>query len=74
LEGPSVGLDGAKIVGCCSKKRDVIVRVSTAILWDVLIIFIQTVTPAQPAHFLFYLDSTNGPGLLVLETVVEWAN
>jgi hypothetical protein len=38
---------------------------------DAFYLCLKTVTPAQPANFLFYLDSNDGPGWFIVETVVE---
>jgi len=62
LELPPEGLPGVKIQPS-SRKRRVIVRFLLKIPSISLTNSCeQTVTPIQPANFLFSLDSSNGPG------------
>lgn len=63
LEVPEGGLEGVKIVPSATKNRGVVVSLSVPfILSMTLKKALKTVTPAQPANFLFYIDSSYGPG------------
>ncbi|RDB24044.1 Trafficking protein particle complex subunit 10 [Hypsizygus marmoreus] len=62
LNAPEGGLDGVKIVPCATKNRGVVESpFSKSRLECDAMGFFKTVTPAQPANFLFYIDSAHGP-------------
>ena len=61
LEPPDAESSGLKILACSSSKRGIIASTSRSGLDNGDLTIFQTVTPAQPAQFLFQINS-EGPG------------